>query len=43
MDLFTFIQWCFRSSESSGLTIIVGTLVLYAFVDFAKAFRGRGE
>lgn len=43
MTFFDFVQWCFRDQRSSGLTVIVGALVLYAFVDLAKAIRGRGE
>jgi hypothetical protein len=41
MDLFGFIQWCFRSSDSAALTIIVGWLVVDGLAKIVAAARGR--
>jgi hypothetical protein len=41
MDLFGFIQWCFRSSNSTILTIIVGVLLGELLIRLAVALRGR--
>lgn len=41
MDLFTFIQWCFRDSTAGFWTLIVGWGFFSGVAVVVGAFRGR--
>jgi hypothetical protein len=42
VSLFDFLQWCFRSDDTSALTIIVGWLLFAGLAKVVRALR-RGE
>ena len=40
MNIYSFIQWCFRDGGSTIVTVIVLGMLLSAIVKLARAIRG---